>query len=53
MKHLKIEHPSVRGNIVVVNDTKQINRILANVPNFERQAERFTQIKPILKGGRK
>lgn len=51
MQHLKIEHPSVRGNIKIRGDKKQINRILANVPNFEQQAKDFTKTK--LQGGKK
>ena len=54
MRHLKMEHPSVRGNIrVIKGNKKMINRMLANVPNFEKQAEDFTQIKQLLKGGKK
>ena len=52
MKHLKIEHPSVRGNIKVRKcNKKTIYKIISSIPNFEEQARMFTQIK--LKGGKK
>ena len=52
MRHLKIEHPSVRGNIRVRKCTKgRINKIIAGVPDFEGQAANFTKTR--LKGGRK
>ena len=51
MRHLKIEHPSVRGNIKIRCGKKQIKRILDNVPDFEQQARDFTKLK--MKGGRK
>lgn len=47
MKHLEMEHPSVRGNIKVVN------KIICNVPNFEKQAHEMTKINRFLKGGNK
>ena len=53
MRHLKVEHPSVRGNIRVCGDKAQINRLLANVPNFERQAMMATKSRIMLKGGKK
>jgi hypothetical protein len=53
MKHLKMEHPSVRGNIRIRKGTrKPINKIISSVPDFEKQAEDFTQIKKLLKGGK-
>lgn len=51
MRHLKTEHPGVRGNIRIMGDRKQINKILSEVPNFEQQARDFTKIK--LKGRKK
>lgn len=53
MKSLKMEHPSIRGSMRVSGDKKQINRILANVPNFERQAHNMTKFNKLLKGGKK
>tara|TARA_R100001530_G_scaffold112862_2_gene79860 strand:+ start:16235 stop:16444 length:210 start_codon:yes stop_codon:yes gene_type:complete len=54
MRHLKVEHPSVRGNIrVTPGNRKSINNMLMDVPDFEKQAKDFTKIKKILKGGRK
>ena len=53
MRHLKMEHPSVRGNIRIRKGTrKSISKIVSGVPNFEKQAEDFTQLK-ILKGRKK
>ena len=50
MRHLKMEHPSVRGHIrVCKGNRKSINKILANIPDFEKQAENMTQIKSLLK----
>ena len=53
MKHLKVEHPSVRGNIRVrkCSTKRQMNKIISEVPDFERQAMKFTKTK--LKGGKK
>lgn len=52
MRHLKMEHPSVRGNIRVrKGDRKSINKIISSVPDFEKQAKDFTKIE--LKGRRK
>lgn len=52
MKHLKMEHPSVRGNIKIQNgNRKLINKIIEGVPDFEKQAKKFTKIK--LRGGKK
>ncbi len=52
MRHLKIEHPSVRGNISIrKGNHKAIDKIIAGVPDFEQQARKFTKTK--LKGGKK
>lgn len=49
MRHLKMEHPNVRGNIKIMKNKNLINKILENVPDFEKQAENFTQIRRLLK----
>lgn len=54
MKHLKEEHPSVRGNICFrKGNRKSINKIISNIPDFEKQAGDFTKIRKLLKGGKK
>ena len=53
MRHLKSEHPSVRGRICIRGDKKQINKILKGVPDFEKQAEKATKSRKLLKGGKK
>ena len=51
MRHLKMEHPSVRGNIKVTGNKRVIDKIISNIPDFEKQAAHFTKIK--LNGGKK
>lgn len=51
MRDLKMEHPIVRGHIRLNGSQKQIDRIISNIPDFERQAINFTKIQ--LKRGKK
>ncbi len=54
MKHLKMEHPGIKGNIrVTKGNKKSINQILSGIPDFERQAHEATKSRKLLKGGRK
>ena len=45
MRHLKMEHPNVRGNIRVrkFGNRRQIDKIILEVPDFEEQAKKFTK----------
>jgi len=48
MRHLKVEHPSViKGN------RHSVNKMLKDIPDFEKQVEDFTQVRKLLKGGKK
>ncbi len=52
-RHLEETHPSLRGKISlehkfkrkikIVGNRRQINKMLRNTPDFERQAANFTQ----------
>lgn len=54
MKNLRQEHPSVRGNIQIIKGNKKvINKIIAGIPDFEKQAERMTKLPKVIKGGKR
>jgi len=54
MRHLKVEHPSVLGNIRVIKGNRHsVNKMLKDIPDFEKQVEDFTQVRKLLKGGKK
>lgn len=52
VSHLKVEHPSVRGNIKIRKGHMKRYKGFENVPDFKEEAEEFNRIQKVMKGGK-